>query len=523
MPTIPAWSLRTQGWAGGANSRDAFNFMTADQSRPIENMVLNERGGGQKRLGCESHGTFGVDADRALSMYTFYRTDANPPQILMYTSAGTLYYTTNPVDPLATWTQIATGLSTSVPFSYETFNSKVYMGNGIDAYCSWDGATYTTYPSAPKGKFVRLWKDTMWISGVTNLPDRVYSSAPGDAETFPVAGYVDVSRGDGDVVRALATDGQFLIVGKRDRTITIYDPNTLANRVVDYEKGFESHFGVAELESEIYFVSRRGICRYLGDSPSQIISDMLDPMFDPQVVALNRLIFSTAYAFENRVGFAISEVGTSYNTVVVEYYPRLGPLTAFGTRSLGPFSYHRMPVQCFAKWRWQGDDILVAGHNNANKFLRLFANVGVDDGKPFKAVMQTPFFDLNDAMNVKYLRRLRLLCSGKFNLFIYRNYDTSIYRTIPVDATAIQDWWDIQDDIWDSANQVWGHDQNIKDILKTNIDAYGRCFSFRFEDASETTTNVHNVWVGDNNAVLPMGEWAIYQLAGEGSMLGHRP
>ena len=511
--------MRTQGWAGGANTRDGVNFVPPTQARPIENIVLNERGVAHKRLGCESHGTFGASADRALSLYTFYRGIGVQPQMLMHTTGGQLLYTTDPRANPVVWTAIAGSYSTSAPFSFETFNNKVYMSNGVDNYASWDGATKTDFASAPKGKFLRLWKDTMWISGVTGQNDRVYSSAAGDAETFPVSNYVDIGRGDGDTVRALATDGQFLIVGKRDKTATIYDPVLLANRVVDYEKGFESHFCVASYESEIYFLSRRGICRYLGDSPSYIISDIMDPMFDPQVIALDRLTQATAYAFENKIGFALPERGQTINSVVVEYYPRLGSLTAFGTRTIGPFTYHRMPAQCFARWRYQPDDQLFAGHVSANKLLRVFANVGTDDGVAYKAVLQTPFFDMQDPVNTKYLRELRFLCVGRFNVFIYRNYETSILATIPIDEGVKADLWDSANDVWGTG--VWGRDPWIKSIRK-GVDVYGRSFSFRFQDAQDTGTAIHLVWVGDQGKEVPMGEWAIYDMAFVGSMLGER-
>ena len=515
----PAFTFRTQGWALGADSRDGINFLQPAQARPIENIVLNERGAAHKRLGCENHGTFGASGDRVLSMYTFYRGIGVQPQMLIHTTGGQLLYTNDPRANPATWALIIGGISNSVPLSFETFNSKVYFGNGVDSFASWNGTTYTNYPSAPKGRYHRLWKDTMWVSGVTGQNDRVYSSAAGDAETWPVANYIDVGRGDGDTVRALATDGQFLIVGKRDKTATIYDPVTLANRVVDYEKGFESHFAVAQYESETYFLSRRGICRYLGDSPSSIISDMLDPMFDPQVIALDRLMQATAYAFENRVGFALPEVGQTVNSVVIEYYPRLGALTAFGTRSIGPFTFHRMPTQCFARWRYMPDDQLFASHPAANKMLRVFANVGTDDGVSYKAVLQTPFFDLQDPVHTKYLNEIRMLCVGRFNVFVYRDYETSIYATIPVDEAVDQDKWDSANDIW--GNGVWGRDPWIKSIVKFT-DVYGRCFSFRFQDAQDTGTAIHLVWVGDQGKEVPMGEWAIYDLAGAGVVLGER-
>src|SRR5215831_4439462 len=83
---LPAFVLKTQGWAAGVNIREGVNFMGPDASRPMENIVLNERGVARKRLGCETHGTFGASADRVLSMYTYYRGPGVPPRSEEHTS-----------------------------------------------------------------------------------------------------------------------------------------------------------------------------------------------------------------------------------------------------------------------------------------------------------------------------------------------------------------------------------------------------------------------------------------------------
>jgi hypothetical protein len=516
---LSSFRLKTVGWAGGANIRDAPNFVAPDQMRRNENITLSERGGGRKRLGCESHGTFGAGTDRILSIYTFYRAaSGNPPQVIIHTSGGQLLYTAAPTAEPVVWTPIASGLSTTAPFSFATFGGKVYMSNGVNNYCAWDGTTFTTFPSAPKGKYLCVWVDTMWVAGVTNLDDRVYSSDAGLPEIFTVSSYIDINKGDGDMMRALTTDGQFLIVGKRDSTYTIYDPVTFANRVVDFEKGFESHFAVAHYESNLYFLTRRGIGRYIGDAPSEVISERLDPLFTPELVALNQLQYATSYVYQDRIGFAIPELGQTKNTIVIEYYPRIA-VSQFGSQGVAPFVFHRMPVQNFTRWRWGSEDQLFGGHNNANKFLCVFAPVGTDDGVAFTGLMHTPFFDLGDAITTKYLRECRFLCFGRFNVMVYRNYDFSTYSTIVVDGHIDDaDLWDKDTDVWGEG--VWAFESFIRD-LRRNVDLYGRCFSFSFQD-SESGTTPQLVYVGAQGKQVVAGEWAIYGMTSEGVILGKR-
>lgn len=517
-PTLSTFKTKTVGFEAGVNIRDGINFMSPQELRPAENVILSERGGGRKRLGCENHGPFGAAADRVLSTYTYYRGPSIAPQVIIHTTAGALLYTDDPSATPVVWASVATGLSPSAPMSYETFNKKVYMSNGVDAFCSWDGAAYATYASAPKGKYLKLWKDTMWVAGVSGQDDRVYSSAPGDAETYPVSTYVDIAKGDGDAIRALSTDGVALIVGKRDTTHTIYDPVSFANRMVDSEKGFESHFAVTQFEGIIYFLSRNGICRYLGDQASQVVSEKLDPIFHPDLIQLDQLQIAQCYNYEDKVGFAIPERGLSYNSLVIEFYPRIA-IAQYSAQGVAPFVFHRMPTGAFTRWRWQTKDQLFASHSTSNVWLRVFGPVGTDNGQPFKAVLQTPFFDMGDQINTKYLRELRFLCSGRFRCHVYRNWGEDIYATYLIDATRDTDLWDKDVDRWGEG--LWWFDSIIKD-LRVNVDIYGRNAAFRFEDANEPGTGPVRVWVGAQGKEVTTGEWAIYGMFAEGVVLGKR-
>jgi hypothetical protein len=507
---------RTQGFDGGVNLRDAISQLASNELRKSENGTLDERGGWSKRLGCISKGTFDAGTDRVLSVYTFYR-GATAPQVLIHTTAGKVYYTNDPTANPIVWTQVTTGLSTTAPMSWETFNSKVYFSNGVDNYASWDGTTYTTYPSAPKGKYLRLWKDTMWMSGIPSLVDRVYSSTAGDAETWPAPSWVDITKGDGDTVNALGSDGLVLIVGKRNRGMTIYDPVTFANRVVDFEKGIESHFSVIQHEGEIYYLTRRGIAKFDSSGPARIISAKLDRLFDPSVLNLAQLSKAWAYTFGNQVGWALPETGSSVPTLQIEYYPRLGPISQFGTIGIGPWVFHRMPAQAFTRFRSGAVEYLFGAHNASNKFLHLFAPVGTDDGATFTAIMETGPYEFGAPTRTKYVRRIRFLGRGQVTAQLIRNFQTAVYKTRALDMSATTDLWALSD-LWGVG--TWGPDAVFKEAL-WNSDAYGRYFQIRLSDSS-TGTSRNLIEVGSVEYALTAGEWAVFMIALEGELLGLR-
>lgn len=449
---------------------------------------------------------------RILSLYTFYRA-LTQPQLLAHTNTGKILYTNDPSVVPIVWTQIATGWSTTVPVSFETFNSKVYMGDGISAYSSWDGAAYTTFPSAPKGRYLRVWKDTMWVSGLTGTPDRVYSSDPGNAEVFGVSSWIDMGKGDGDQSIALATDGVFLIYSKRERVFVMYDPVTFANRIADPEKGSESHNSWIHFDAQLYFLSRRGVCQWRGDAPAIPLSLKIDPTFQSNVLNLNALTNSFAYAIGNRIGWTVPEIGNIVPTMQIEYYPRLA-----GKGGLpGPFMFQRAPAHVAARVRWGSTEILYAGHNSQGKILWVHAPIGTDDGVTFQAVVETGMFALNAVGLSKYIRRMRFLGRGKFQAQILRDFGSSAYTTYTIDLSVGGDFWALTD-FWGVS--TWGPPAVIREKL-INTDVYCKYVAFRFIDA-ETTIGSLPLPIGSVDYNTQAGEWAIYGVSVDGAILGVR-
>jgi len=506
----------TQGFQKGVNIQDAPNLLENVEVRRAENGIFDERGGFTKRAGCQSMGTVGASGDRIISTYVFYRGADVAPHFMIHTNAGKVYYTTDPTATTVTWTQIATGLSISQPMAWETFNSKVYFVEGT-TYSIWDGTTYSTNASAPKARYIRLYKDTMWAAGVTGLSDRVYSSSPGDAETWPVANWVDLRKGDGDAIRGLASDGVYLIVGKRATGILIYDPALFYNRVYDYEKGFESHWSVIQHEADIFYLTRRGVARWQGDAPADLISYKVDPVFDPHIINYNQLQYAWAYTYGQVVSWCICEVGSAFPTLQINYYPRLAELTALGVRGLGPWSFDRVPIACASLYRYQDKVRLYGGSTLANKFYWVFAdNVGQDDGNTFTATLETAAFDFGAPLLTKYIRRMRLLGRGAMTVQIRRNFQAAVKWTHIADLSQ-------QPDLWNSANwnaDTWGPDANVKEIT-LNPDVYGRFISVVISD-NDPDAGTRDVPVGSQDYSLPSGQWSLLGVILDGQLLGVR-
>jgi hypothetical protein len=498
-------SLKLRGWQGGMNTRDDDDHLTPDEARLIENISLLRSGAAQKRLGCDNRGTFGSSGDRILSAYAFYRVDLNITQMLIHTTAGNLYRSTNfstGVPP--TWTLIGGGYSTTQPMSFETFNTKVYFCDGVSNYSWWDGTTLGSSASAPKGKYLRLWQGSMWVSGVAGvaLVDRVYRSNAGNAEVFDAAAWVDIYKGDGDEVSTLVDYGLALIVGKFKRSFEIYDPVTYANRAVDFEKGFTSHWAVVRHEDDLYYLSDEAICKYMSDSPSEVISEKVGGYFSRLYLQMDRARYAVAAVYDGHIFWGLPLLGSNWNNFQLDYFPGLGGVTtAYGDRRDGPWVRHTMPVHFFLTVKLPLDERLFGSAVGSNTWVQMLANVRHDLGTRFISILETAWFNFGDWTITKYLRDLRVFLYGQFRLQIRRNLAEYTYKEIVLDPATSNDLT-APPSSWNDSGE----------LLMTNPDAYGRSFKFIFTDQAAEPVRLDT----------DVPEWGLIGMTLEGSPLGRR-
>jgi hypothetical protein len=483
---------------GGVNLSAAINQLKEDECLGLANIVLDEQGGGAKRRGLTNVYDFGFEV---ISIYVFYRGTGPNPQIIAETADGKCQFS---ADAGVTWTTMVTGLNVSRPLAFETFNDKLYMVNGADGYMVWDGAAMTMIADAPNGKFLRVWKDTMWVSGTDD--DRIWASDPGNADVYTVGNWVDLGKGDGDSMTGLATDGNVLICPKHRRGFLIFDPTTFANRIFDPDKGAESHFSFIHYGENLYYLSRDGICIFLGDSPSTIISQNIDPIFQADVLNFELSYLTWAYSYNNRIGWTVPEFGTGTTSLQIELLPR---------SQKRPYTFHRMPVRCFTTLRQGTTERLLGGKAAGRNVVDVFKG-GDDDGVPFVGVIETKWFDLDNAFLFKYLRRMILNGRGLFYVGVLRNYEVAIRKTIAIDLVGSAAVWDGVGDVW--GDETWGPHVALETI-PLHPDVYGRSFKFRFSD-SQTLEGLQAMDVGDVDYQLVKGSWALYGGVVQGIMMG---
>ena len=371
---------------------------------------------------------------KVLSAHLFQRTGGST-QLIVHLDDGSLRFSTDfrTTSTTASWTTIATGLSTTAPFAFVTWLDKVWMGNGTDDFRSWDGATQVTFASAPKGKFLTLWRDTLWMGNDNTNPHRVYQCAPGDPTVWPAFNFVDIGKGEGLGITSIFAVETALVVFKPLKTHIIFDPVEYTNRVIDHGKGCLSHFSVVAHNGLVYFVSHMGVCRYLGDGPSQIISVKIGPLFDDLYVfgtSLATQLTDTSeeasiwgYSFENFVGWYLPN---NLLSQYIKYFPDLPDQPwLFGTPSDSPVLAGRA---CVVSVREPGTyQQLYRIADNPAIIKREYGGLTSD---AVACEWGSAWFDLDAPMDEKYIDMVQILHRGPIDVSFKKNYDDDETRVI---------------------------------------------------------------------------------------------
>lgn len=146
-------------------------------------------------------------------LYTFTKSDGS--SIVLASDNGTVYKTSDFIN----FTSIITGLSSSYQLRAATIRDKAWLTNGQDAVRTYDGSTVVVLdgnggtPNVPKGKFIAIWHERVWLGDVTSARSSARFSAlvdssgndiaPDHASAWPASNAITFGTDDGDVLCGL--------------------------------------------------------------------------------------------------------------------------------------------------------------------------------------------------------------------------------------------------------------------------------------------------------------------------------
>jgi hypothetical protein len=206
------------------------------------------------------------------------------------------------------------------------------------------------------------------------------------------------------------------------------------------------------------------------------------------------------------VGWSVPELASGAPSMQIELLPGV---------QKKPFTFHRMPVRCFATYRSGTVEKLLGTETAHGKLVQVFKG-GDDAGTPFVGVIETRWFIMKDPIHWKYLSKIVLTGRGTFFVGVLRNYEAGIRKSLAITLEGSEAIWDEPGDVWD--DEQWGPSLVLQ-TSRLRPDMYGTAFKFRFTDAS-TEEGTQQIDIGDVDYAIVKGNWALYGAVLEGVTMG---
>ena len=262
------------------------------------------------------------------TLMVFYKNNADGTQtkVLLAATSNTIYKWNTTT---SAWDSIKTGL-TGGQFDFINYQTGmtdlIIAGNGKDNSMKWDGTTATFVDllgTPPKFSSIALHHERVWVTGIKDLPNRIYRSNEFNPEDWDVnvdggAGYFEFPTWDNGVCIGVSIiqDEIVLFKNKSIFRITGTYPGEYDYYHVFSTTGVIAERTIANDKSMAFFLAKDGIYTYNGTSTTLIsypIKDVIATMNN------NYADKATAVFFNNKYILAIPTGSSTVNDTVIEY------------------------------------------------------------------------------------------------------------------------------------------------------------------------------------------------------------
>jgi hypothetical protein len=485
----------------GLNFRDQPSIVGFAGFIDAVNWRLDEDGAPTKRLGYDTYrdpGGSTVALPAVPLELTPFAPYGGTNTIIAACADGKSY--TSPGD--GTWTQIATGMSASALPDYAMLNDVLYWSNGIDAVQSWTGTVLAAIGAAPKGTFLAVWRNRLWVAGVAGFPHRVYWSAIGDPTSWPALNFVDIHPPRGDAITALAPapnlgaqfEGSDGILVYTSRSVhRIYDDTDNAtgaivgggNSLIDGANGCVNQRTLVLINGRVWGVAKDGIYSTDGHHPLLLESGRLGRFFENQANQAQRDKMC-AVAWHGSYLLSLTRAGEGTNGLVLEVYTALPRMSG---DSQHPIMAMDIPVAAWAAYPATTGDVLYFADSSTSPsdnrtYVRRYGQGGWDTDSlstqlPITADAQTGATTFG-IPHPKHVRRIQLAGRGNVTIGVQADFETGAGETQSFELTGTDGGvWGVG--VWGTG--VWGGAEDTGDATRWYIKR-GRFFSLHLTETS---------------------------------------
>jgi len=319
-------------FSGGLNTRMESSLIGPNETPNVSNIVFDENGTLMPRRGSVQVATVG---DGPLYSQCEFR-ESNGRVWHIVQSSDTVQVSQS--RSTSTWTVIARGINRDVPLAYASIGGRVYMSNGTDDVISWDSAVgLTTHTYIPRGRYLMVADQRLYVSGVYGSPSWVFFSRagalPNDADSWPAENIISVNEDDGDDITGMALHLGRKVIAKRGAIYVVAGVTSSDFAVIRMVGDVGCVNGpLMQYKGALVFLAADGLYAFDGSSAQQVSGRVYDDVRRFLQLSGSRVRYSISTTEE-------FNAGTSSDTLV-----------AYGAVYLSSVSY-----------TWQGSTTFAAG------------------------------------------------------------------------------------------------------------------------------------------------------------------
>lgn len=433
------------------------------------NFQIGDRGALEKRRGFAPVGGISETNDAEVLEAAVFRQSTGATWIVAYLTTGDVVASS---DGGVTWTDVTTApLAAGIRPAFAQYLDTLYWSNGTDDVRGWDGATLTSYPTVPKGRYLCVWRNRLWVAGVTSagLERRVYWSAIGTPTDFTTNPLNLVDFPGGGPITAIATapnvggevgqgDG-VLVFSERQAHRIFDDSNNVsgaivggANVLIDGSEGCTNHRTVAYVQNRIYLLGLNGIHSTDGHGQLRLESANVLPLFH----AMTDPSLCCAAGYRDRYYLAFPTPVAGANDRVLELYADR-TVDERGQRAWMP---HSMPASVLLVYPRTSGQALYFFDSRDLALGRLrwafsgFADAAQTDIlEDIRCELTTGAYDFG-IPQLKSVRRIYLIGRGHFTVSAAGDFEQTLGDSQVISLRRTVRRWDATGDFWGEG--VWG-------------------------------------------------------------------
>lgn len=240
--------------------------------------------------------------------------------------------------------------------SVEGNSTVTYVDDGTDTPNEAYPIVDVNTTGGPIGKYIAVYKDSLFLAGDPDNPSRLYYSGGGDQiNNFSIdggGGIIDIARNDGQVITGLVVFKNSLIVFKEDSIYQFSFTSTGLPQVsqVTASIGCVAPRSIQTVENDVFFLSRRGVFT-IGNEQGFAF----DVLRTNELTAKVRPIVQSIAGSYIQNASAIYVTSSNYNLYILSYTPA-GSMTnsealVYDRERLAWYKWTNIKANCWSQYR----------------------------------------------------------------------------------------------------------------------------------------------------------------------------